>query len=103
MLEKLLSIKFIINQANVAIANQNNAIIMVSFHFVFSLVSEPNNILYAQIIIKITAIVHEIPSNKSIICINIFGMLSICILHSLTSSFDTIHDQKIHQGPSVKT
>jgi hypothetical protein len=98
---KLSIINFIINQASVAIANHVRAIIIVSFHFVFSLVREPNNILYAHIIMNIIAIVQDISSNKSMVDLIIIGISSICISHLLT--FSLVNQvlpvlQKIHHA-----
>ena len=73
---KLLNINLTINHAKAEIAKPDSAIIIVSLHFVWSELKEPNNNLYAHTITKRTAIVQAIQRKASIIYFIIFGMSS---------------------------
>jgi hypothetical protein len=100
---RLSIINFIINHANEAMANQPNAIIIVSFHFVLSCSNEPNSILYDQTIINIIATVHAIVIKKSIAFLIITGISSICIFQffnafSVFSLFHPLKFQSTHQS-----
>jgi hypothetical protein len=73
---RLATIVFIISHARAASANQLSAMIMVSRHFVLSCWSDQKSILYAPIIIKITATVQAIPMKKSMALRIAFGISS---------------------------
>jgi hypothetical protein len=68
----------IMSHARAARANQLRAIIIVSFHFVLSCCIDPKSILYAPIMINITAIVPAIHIKKSIAALIAFGISSRC-------------------------
>lgn len=90
---KLSKTSFTINQLRLAKANQIKALIIVSFHFVVSCVSEPKRILYAQIIMKTTEMVPATPNKKFVVdCIK-HGIASSWIF-PLRNSFVPAHEQE---------